>query len=183
MKFEDAFFYKYLLMLGYEESYDEWLSSCLESEDPLSDIVLELACCSSDADKTISLLHNYCIDRPIDEFVVCDRLRLFFKEAFYSNRMNKDEIISEMYRLTCIIAYCGDFDIHNIRSWGSMDFLEDFCCLVKDGIISRESFDEAFFSYLNNGTPVDFELIWRKNMQKKPSLFDRVKRFFKHGTD
>ena len=183
MKREDAFFYKYLLMLGYEENYDAWLSSCLESEDPLSDIVLELSCCSSDVKKTISLLHNYCTDQPIDEFVVCDRLRLFFKEKFYSNRMNKDEIISDMYRLTSVICDCGDFDIHNIHSWGSMDNLNYFCCLAEDGVISWKSCDDAFFSYLDNGTPVDFELIWRKNIQKKPSLFDRVKRYFKHGDD
>ena len=159
LKFEDAFFYKYLLMLGYEESYDEWLSSCLESEDPLSDIVLELAFCSSNVEKTISLLHDYCADRPLDEFVVCDRLRLFFKEAFYSNRMSKDEIISEMFRLTRIIAYCGDFDIHDIRLWGSMDALNECCCLAEDGIFSWKSCDEAFFSYLNNGSSTKREWI------------------------
>lgn len=180
MKREDAFFYKYLLMLGYEENYDAWLSSRLESEDPLSDIVLELSCCGSDMRKTISLLHNYCADQPLDEYIICDRLRLFFKEALYSNKMNKDEIISDMFRLTRVIYDCRDFDIRNVHSWGSMDNLHDFCCLAEDGIISQESFDDAFFSYLDNGTPVDFELIWRKNSQKKPSLLDRVKRYFKH---
>lgn len=183
MKFEDAFFYKNLLVLGYEDSFDEWLASYLESEDPLSDIVLELSCCSSDVKKTISLLHDYCAGQPLDEFVVCDMWRLFFKEAYYSNRMSKEKLFSDMYRLAVIICDSGDFDIYDISLWGSIYFLEDFCYLVKDGIISQESFDDAFFSYLDNGTPIDFELIWRKNRQKKPSLFDRVKRFFKHGTD
>lgn len=183
LKREDAFFYKYLLMLGYEENYDAWLSSRLESENPLSDTVLELSCCSSDMRKTISLLHNCCADQPVDEFAVCDRLRQFFKEAFYSNKMNKDEIISDMFRLTRIVCDCGDFDLYNIRSWQSMDNLHDLCCFAEEGLISRESFDDAFFSYLDHGTPVEFGVLWQKNHQKKQSLFDRVKSYFKRGTD
>ena len=179
MKFEEAFFYKNLLMLGYEDSYDEWLASYLESEAPLSDIVLELSCCSSDVKKTISLLHDYCANQPLDEFVVCDRWRLFFKDAYYSNKMSKEKVLSDMYRLAVIICDSGNFDIHNVHLWGSIYFLDDFRYLVEVGIISWESFDFAFFSYLDNGIPVDFELIWRKNIQKKPSLFDRIKRYFK----
>lgn len=59
MKREDAFYYKNLLMLGFSDEYDNWLDYCLESEDPLSNIVLELYCCGSDINKTISVLHNY----------------------------------------------------------------------------------------------------------------------------
>lgn len=183
MKFEDAFFYKNLLMLGYESNYDEWLDSYLESEDPLSDIVLDLSCCSSDVGKTISLLHNYCADQPLDEFAVCNRLRLFFKELYYSNRMSKEKITLELYRLALVIRDCENFDkddIYDCQLWGSMYYLDDFYSLAEEGIISWESFDFAFFSYLDNGTPLDSKLIWSKNPQKKPSLLDRIKSRFKH---
>lgn len=175
MKREDAFYYKNILMLGFLDGYNEWLDYYLETEDPLSDIVLELSCCGSDVKKTISVLHNYCAEQPFDEAAVCDRLRLFFKDAYYSNRMNKEEISSTMYRLALNIGAPGFFDIH---LWGSMYYLDDFYSLAKDGIISWESFDFAFFSYLDNGIPLDSNLIWSKNTAKKRSLLDRIKSVF-----
>lgn len=157
---EDAFYYKNLLMLGFSDGYDEWLDYYLELEDPLSDIVLALSCCGSDANKSISVLHNYCAEKPFDESAVCDRLRIFFKDAYYSNKMSKAEIASMMYRLALNIGDPGGFDV---SLWGSMFYLEDYYSLAKDGIISWERFDFAFFSYLDNGTPIDTNLIWNKD--------------------
>ena len=135
MKREDAFYYKQLLTLGFSDGFNEWFDSFLEADKPLSDIVLDLACCGSDINKTISLLHNYCLEQPFDEVVACDRLRLFFKEAYHSNRMSKEEVVATMYRLTLNVGDPGDFDF-NIDIWGSMYYLDDFHSLAKDGIIS-----------------------------------------------
>ena len=176
MKREDAFYYKNLLMLGFSDGYYEWINSYLESESPLSDIVLELSCCVSDVKKTISTLQNYCEEQPFDESAVCNKLRLFFKEAYYSNRMNKEEISSALYRLALNIGGPGIFDID---LWGSMYYLDDYHSLAKEGIISWESFDFAFFSYLDNGTPLDSNLIWSKNTNVKLSFFDKIKNIFK----
>ena len=175
MKREDAFYFKNLLMLGFSDGYDEWLDYYLEVEDPLSDIVLKLSCCGSNVNRTISILHNYCAEQPFDESSVCDRLRLFFKDAYYSNRMSKAAISSTMYRLALNIGDPGDFDID---IWGSMYYLEDYHSLAKDGTIPWERFDFAFFSYLDNGTPLDSNLIWNRNTEKKSSLLDRIKSIF-----
>ena len=176
MKRDDAFYYKNLLMLCFFDGYDEWLNGALESEDPLSDIVLQLSCCGSDVKKTISVLHNYCAEQPFDEAVACDKLRLFFKEAYYSNWMSKEEISSTLNQLALNIGDLGDFDID---LWGSMYYLDDYYSLAKEGIISWESFDYAFFSYLDNGTPLDLNLIWSNNSKMKPSLLDRIKKILK----
>ena len=176
MKREDAFYHKIMLMTGLDDGYDEWLNYYLESENPLSNIVLELACCGSDINKTISALHNFCMEQPFNEAVVCDRMRVYFKDAYYTNRMSKEEISSTMYRLALNVGDPGDFDIH---LWGSMYYLDDFHSLAKDGIISWESFDFAFFSYLDNGTPLDSNLIWSKHTVKKPSLVNKIKSLFK----
>ena len=91
MEREDAVYHKLLIMSCLDDGYDEWLNFYLESENPLSNIVLELACCGSDINKTISVLHNFCMEQPFDEAVVCDRLRAYFQDAYYTNRMSFDE--------------------------------------------------------------------------------------------
>ena len=176
MKREDAFYHKLMLMTGLDAGYDEWLNFYLESENPLSNIVLELSYCGSDINKTISVLHSFSMEQPFDEAVVCNKVRAFFKDAYYTNRMSKEEISSTMYRLALNVGDAGDFDIH---LWGSMFYLDDYCSLAKDGIIPWGNFDFAFFSYLDNGTPVDSSRIWNHNQKKKVSFIDRIKRFLK----
>jgi len=173
---EEAFYYEVLLTLGFSDGYNECLNHYLELEDPLSDIILELSFCSSDVNKTISVLHNYCLEQHFDEADVCDRLRLFFKDAYYSNKMSKGEVSFTMHNLTVNIDVFKEFDI---SIWGSMHYLDDYYLLAEDGIIPWENFDHAFFSYLDNGTPLDSNLIWSKNTNKKNSLFDRIKRILK----
>ena len=170
MKREDAFYHQIMLMTGLDDSYDEWLNQCLESENPLSDIVLELACCGPDINKTISVLHNFCIEKPFDEAVVCDRLRVYFRDAYYSNRMSKEEITAAMYRLALNVGGYGDIDMH---LWGSMHCLDDYYSLAEDGIISWDHFDLMFFSYLDNGVPADLSRIWNHSPKEKVSFFDK----------
>ena len=176
MKREDAFFHKLMLMTGLDDDYDKWLNCYLESENPLSDVVLELACCGADVNKTISVLHNFCGEQSFDEAVVCDRVRTYFKDAYYKKRMSKEEISSAMYRLALNVGDPGDFNIH---LWGSMYYLDEYYSLAKDGIISWERFDFAFFSYLDNGIPVDFDRIWNHNQKKKVSFVDKIKLILK----
>ena len=176
MKREDAFYYKNLLILGFSDGYEEWLKYCLETESPLSDIVLELSFCGSDVNKIVSLLHNYCAAQKFNEAASHDRLRLFFKEAYYSNRMTKEEVLSTMYRLSLNIDALGNFDI---KLWGSMYYLDYYYRLAGDGVIPWENFDFAFFSYLNNGTPIDTDLIWKKSIKKNTPLFVKIKNIFK----
>ncbi len=156
---EDAFYYENLLRVGFSGDYEEWLDSCLQSEDPLSGIVLELSTCGSDVNKTISVLHNYCLEQQVDESAVCDRLRLFFKDAYYSNRLTKEEITSAMRQLAHNNG--APFD-STCDSWEDMYYLEYYCSQSKDGYISWKSFDNAFFSYLDNGTPLDANSIWSR---------------------
>ena len=85
-------------------------------------------------------------------------------------------MLSTMYRLSLNIGDPGDFDI---KLWGSMYYLDYYYGLALDGVIPMENFDFAFFSYLDNGTPLDSDLIWRKSMKKKPSLLDKIKSILK----
>lgn len=161
MKREEAYYFKILLMTGFSDGYDEWLNGYLEAEEPLSDIVLALSLCGSDVNKTISCLHNYCARHKLDESIVCDKLRLFLKQAYHSGRFGKEKTSSYMYRFALNHCDPGDF---KMGLWGNMFYMDDYYSLAKDGIIPWESFDLAFHSYLDDGVPIDSELIWNRKI-------------------
>ena len=174
MNREDAFYYENLLVIGFSDEYDGWLNSYLESENPLSSITLDLASCVSDKNKTISLLRQYRLEQPIDEMDVCKRLRRYLKAAYYSGKMKKGQVVSAMYAIASHIGTPGDFDI---EIWGDMFYFDDYYSLAKEGILSWEGFDSAFFAYLNDGISLDPVKIWGYN--KKLTFFERIKHVFR----
>ncbi|MBQ8147045.1 MAG: hypothetical protein IJ039_09695 [Clostridia bacterium] len=154
MKIEKAYYFLILLTVGIKDDYEKWLTERLEKENPLSDIVLELAFCTSDISKAISVLHNYIIDstEALDQTVVCDMLRLFLKEKYQSGKMNKKEITSLMYRFACIHE---NYESFGGSIWNSLYFFDDYYSLAESGNVFWESFDNDLLSYLNDGTPID----------------------------
>lgn len=174
MKREDAFYHKLLLMAGLDDGYDEWLNFYLESENPISNIALELYMCGYDVDKTIFVLHSFCTEQSIYEAAICNRIRLFYKNAYYSGKMSKEEITLSMYQLVSNIGYPSDPDF-NECIWGDMYYLDYYYGLAKDGLIPMENFDFAFFSYLDNGISIDYTRIWNQNKRGKISLFHKIK--------
>lgn len=171
MKFEDAYYFKILIMNGFCDEYDEWLDEHLKTENPLSDIVLNLSLCGSDTNEIISCLHNYCAGQDFDESRACEKLRFFLKSAYNSNRFSKEETIYYMAHFADAHGDPGDADI---QLWDNMFYMDYYYSLAKDGVLSWESFDAAFDSYINNGTPIDSEKIWQNQKtlpeQTKPKL-------------
>lgn len=171
---EDALYYENLLVIGFSDEYKEWLDSCLETEDPLSNVALELSWCGSDYIKTISLLNSYRKEKQLDEASVCDRLRLFLKKAYHSGQMDKGQVVSAMYKIASHIGDPGDFDSD---VWGYMFYLDEYYSLAEDGILGWEKFDSAFLEYLDHGSTIGFDKIWGSG--KRATLIDRIKAFFK----
>jgi len=136
---DDAFYYLNLLKLGYVDKYDEWLNYYLETENPLSDIVLALATCGSNPEISIRLLQEYCSEQPLNQTVITEKFRLFFKEAYYSNWMNQEEILSVVKKLLRQGIGCS-------AEGTDFDTILDMYDLAKDGII--ENFDELFLLFL-----------------------------------
>ncbi len=177
---EDAFYYKHLMILGISDGYNEWLDECLKTEDPISDLTLELSFCLSDTNKSISLLHNFCLEQPLDDSAVYDKFISFFKDEFYSGRMTREEISSYMSRLASNIDGPWELDY---SLWGNMLCLDDYLSLAKEGIISWESYDSMFFSLLNNSTPTDSDNVANKGRRSTPSIFKKIKKLFRKAND
>lgn len=173
---EDACYFKILLSSGLSDGYDEWLDLYLNKEDPLSDIVLNLALCGSDVNKTISCLYIFCAEKAFDEKLVCEKLRLFLKDAYHTGRFSKEEVLSYMYRFAAAQGDPGDFEI---AAWDSMYYFDYYHSLVEEGLILKERFDAAFFSFLDDGIPLDSDKLWNYADAKKDSLLSRLCNSFK----
>ena len=149
MKLDDAYYHLLLLQSGLDDGYDTWLDGYLEEEDPLSDIVLNLASCGSNVNETISCLNAYCGPKPyVNERQLCDRLRNYMKDAYQSGQMSQREVVDAMHRIA--MAHGAPWDVE-ADIWDEFYYMEDRLDLVDDGFASREVFDSAFQAFLDDG--------------------------------
>ncbi len=171
---EDAYYFKLLLTFGFHSEYEEWLERRLEEDSELDHLILNLSFCGSDLSKAILYLNDYCQEQKFDDGAVCERLRVFLKNAYNSNGLDKKEIISYMYKFSVNHIYDDSFD----DIWYNMYYLHEYYSLAEDGITSWEYFDFSFFSYLNDGIPLSESGDILKSKPKK-SIFQKIKMLFK----
>ncbi|MBE6870722.1 MAG: hypothetical protein E7491_02085 [Ruminococcaceae bacterium] len=178
MNREQAYYFKILLINGISDGYDEWLTSCLEAEDPLSDITIDLALCNSNISQTISLLHNYCSEQTFDEKTVCRLLREYLKEQYHSQKLSMEQVCILMSNF---IPTHGSPHLLNFDIWGDMFYISDFYSIAEEGIISKELFDKAFHDYLDYETPVLDALGFMavEPQPPKKTWLDKLKGIFK----
>lgn len=168
MNTEDLFYFRFLLSRGFSEEYNLWLNEQLTHTDPYPDILTELALCGNDINKTISVLHNFCLTNQTDSHQLCERLRNFLKNEYHSDRLSKKEVV---YQMRGFINCAHQFDEINLNLLSEMPDLSDEYDLAEDEIISWERFDYVFLSYLNDGTHIPHKFIW--NRPYSPSLWQR----------
>lgn len=147
MNYNEAYYFKILLTNGISEGYDQWLNSYLETEQPLSDIVLNL--CGADANQTITYLHNYSVNK-FDQETVCGLLREYLKREYDAKKLSMEEVCALMYRFSITHGDPCDYDFDE-DVWGDMFYIDEYYSLAKEGVISMEKFEKAFNSYLNHG--------------------------------
>lgn len=176
MRFEEAYYYNILLMSGLNDEFDNWLNQRLEEQDPLSDMVLQLVSCGSDVNKTISCLHDYCRGQDIDEKTVCEKLRLFLKNAYHCGRFNKEQVVFYMSRF-CVNH--GDVSNYDMKTWGCMFYMGDYYAFAKEGLITWERFDSAFLSYLDDGNTFALDRFSDQQEKNYESILKRIINLFR----
>lgn len=150
LTYEEACYFENMLLLGFSEGYDAWFDQTLATEDPLSDLMLALTFCA-DNRAVISVLHNYYLDKPIDDVAVYEKFRTYFRQAYYSGKMNEEEIVTASYRISVSLQTLGpnfDFDLLS-----NLNMIEECYSMAQDGIITRERFNTAFDAFLNKSAP------------------------------
>jgi len=167
---DEAYFYKLMILCGFSGAYRAWLDGLLEAQDPLDELVTELAFCTHDAQKSVQLLGAYCRANPFDPDCACDRVRAFLKEAYFSKKMDVPQVLSTARRF----VRAHEHEEHLSPMWENLSYLSDYAALAADGFLEQETFNRAFEDFLVRGDYEDPFAHWSAP-QQKPSLFARIK--------
>lgn len=140
---EEAYCEYVKLRCGDWESYDEWLNTYLENEEPLSDIVLELLDCRGDIKEVERCLNLYCLEKPFDKENVYTRLRIELYRQYEKGIKTKDEVMSALFRFSRTVPFC--------YFQNCCDALSDYYELAENGVLNMQKFDSALEKWLKNG--------------------------------
>ncbi|MGN1445598.1 MAG: hypothetical protein ACI4WV_04825 [Eubacteriales bacterium] len=149
---EDAFCEQIKLSCGFGDSYDQWLAYYLETEDPLSDIVLALLDCGDNMKEIERCLNLYCLEKPFDANGVYEKLRLELHEKYMSGAISKGEVATTLFRFSLNIPFCSFQDCCSI--------LSDYYELAEKGMIDMERYDMALQKFLAEGGEIDTDAMW-----------------------
>ena len=161
LSFDDAMFYKVLLQSGFKDDVDKWIDEFINNTELLEGIYLNLACCYSDLNETISCLHNYIGENPINDKEVCIRLREFIKE-----KLEKNEISLE--RATdALISFASDR--WQEKYWSDFYMVSIFDEYQSAGVADKVEILAMVREFINTGKRLDADKFWlnRENKSKE----------------
>lgn len=142
---ESAAYHRLMLMVGLRDRFDAEVDHALETDDPITSPLLDLACCLSDTEKVISVLYEYTLAHQIDERKVCDLILNDLRSRYLGHQMTRAEITNTMYS---ILYYSGK---RYLDPWEELAFASNVLELLEDHLISEEVFNECFDAFLLRG--------------------------------
>lgn len=131
---ERAAYHALMLRFGLNDAFDREFDEALETEDPLSKLILDLTSTASDINRTIALLRDHCYENPPKVDIVYDLVWKDLCERFCSGRLNDEELSNLAWTLA-----------EAAEDWWNADW-EDFRTLEYhyetwfDGMISKERY-------------------------------------------
>lgn len=161
---EDVLFYKLMLESGCPELLDKALDAALKEEDPISEVVLDLAYSGEDENARLTALNKYLENVPdnkIDADAVVDRIFGLFIEKYESIDKSKGYLksingfMALMWRTYCSASEVRCLEGNFLINWFSA--LSDYYELTEegipygepgDGIISESAFRESLEALL-----------------------------------
>lgn len=146
---ERAAYHRLMLLAGLQEEYEQELDLALETEDPITAPILDLAFCMSDPKQTISVLYNYTLDYTIDEKKLCGMILDGMRKLYVEKVMSPEQIAELMYQIA--ISTGNWFEEH----WFALCKPSYDYELVEEGLICPETFHTAFEAFILRGEYVD----------------------------
>ena len=158
LSFDDAMFYKVLLQSGFKEDVDKWIDDFINNTELLEGIYLDLACCYSDLNETISCLHNYIGDNPINDKEVCTRLREFVKVKLENNEISIERAIG------ALISFASDK--RHEKYWSDFYMVSIFEEYQSAGFADQVEIFAMVREFINTGKRLDADKFWLDREKK-----------------
>ena len=158
LSFDDAMFYKVLLESGFKEDVDKWIDEFINSTELLEGIYLDLACCYSDLNETISCLHNYIGDNAINDKDVCTRLREFVKVKLENNEISIERATG------ALISFVSDK--RHEKYWSDFYMVSIFEEYQSAGFADQVEIFAMIREFINTGKRLDANKFWLDREKK-----------------
>lgn len=139
---EQAVCYRRMLAVGMTDPYQRDLGFALEKEDPLSDLLLDLALCLSDTRQTVLILDDYIGICAVDEAKIHNMICAEMQKSYRNGSMDLLQIAETMF---AILLRAG---IWNEKAWQELRCLYYEYDEVKAGYWDMDHFLDSFSEYL-----------------------------------
>lgn len=167
---ERAEYHRLLLLVGFKEEYERELDEILETVDPIISPELELACCMSDLEETISVLYNYVITSGVDEQKVFDMVMTDLRRRYSEHTVTTKEMVDILDR----IALHSDSDSNSL--WEQLRYPAYQYELVEDDLLSEEVFNAAFEAKFLYDEDLDIDRMEKEYRLKKARSKNEIRR-------
>lgn len=158
LSFDDAMFYKVLLQSGFKEDVDKLIDDFINNTELLEGIYLDLACCYSDLNETISCLHNYIGDNAINDKDVCTRLREFVKVKLENNEISIERATD------ALISFASDR--WQEKYWSDFYMVSIFDEYLNAGFSEQIETYAMIREFINTGKRLDANKFWLDREKK-----------------
>lgn len=146
---ETVEYYRAMLLVGIRDKFDAAFDDALETEEPLTDLVLSLCTCISDNEQVLSLLREYTLNFRIDEQMVHDLILEDVRERFLTGQMTRTDVADILYRTVWNLdKFFDDLWWDCVDIYHVLEFFED-------GIINEEVFNRCFDAWFFHGERLD----------------------------
>lgn len=166
---ERAAYHRLMLLAGVQEEFEKDLDFALETEDPITAPILDLAFCMSDLNQTVSVLYNYTLDYSVDEQQVYDMIMAELRRQYVGKELNATQVCEVLSKIQCICDFGEPWlDLYS--------YLYEYE-LLDEGMISEEVFETGFESVFLHDKRIDVWTLQKEyNQKKKKSLLDFFKK-------
>lgn len=135
---EMAEYCRAMLLVGIRDKLDQAFDRALETEEPLSDLILSLSTCISDDEQVLRVLREYTLDHSYDPQTVCSLIREDVRARLLAGEMTRAQAAEILYRIVM------NLDRFREDPWHGLTEAEYDLELFEDGLISGEVFNRCF---------------------------------------
>ena len=138
MTAETAAFFRRMLSVGLSDAYQQYMERALEEENPPSNLLLDLAFCLSDTNKTISILDNYIRGCTLNESILYPMIVSELQEKVANG------ILTTMQYAEAMIAIMESCRLCNSEDWKMINALSYLYYDAQNDYLTMEEFISMF---------------------------------------